>query len=754
MSQISKQALAVENTTSFPNNNTGYITPALLRDFNTDMIDSTVNQSQYTSNSGSWNQSISALNTFTSSQQPSFTALNAFTASQLSINSGVNTFTQSANTSINTLDAEVTTLQAFTSSINQIIVNGASIGTSTRFFFNGLVSASIVPNVNGPIASITILTDPSYVTTSSFNAYSASVATSINGISSSLYSVSASQAIWNASATASIQELLNLSSSLSGGYATQGELDYSSSVLQANIDTKLNTSSFNQFTSSTIFGLGFATTGSNVFVGDQFITGTETIADTTGNTVAIQSYSGSLVLTGKTIASGSSTLSNYTSSANQLNLIFKASSTTSDTVISGSNNIIANPNANTAGFRRYLTTGNIGLVATGLPQFSASMGFSPTLSGNYFANTNTFGMTVRGPVSSSAYSITNNGLFGGTISLGTAASTNYERAINGTTITNNIVNGTVNVTAYKTNFISSSTMLIASNNIGGTVSLNADSSSLTLAVNTIQNANLTVNNSYYNASATGGGNSLSMQQGNAIFGSATLLYASGSNTTAATGRQFNANLLAGTFNSASLNLNGDNSNIVATAIIGHNLGVTGSAALQTGAPIRSNTYGSAFFGRFNAQDGNKAKTAETVFAIGTGTTTTPKTAFLIDSGSNTFVEGTLNVSGSLTITGSVYGNVSASSITSQTASIDLSVANYFTLTLSGTTNINVTNPRPGVTATLVITTGASVTASFSSNVKQVSGSSYVPSPSGSTDIISLTSVDSTNVYLVPAYSFV
>jgi hypothetical protein len=92
----------------------------------------------------------------------------------------------------------------------------------------------------------------------------------------------------------------------------------------------------------------------------------------------------------------------------------------------------------------------------------------------------------------------------------------------------------------------------------------------------------------------------------------------------------------------------------ATAIIGHGLNVTGSSVLTPGAPARSNTYGSAFFGRNNAEDGNRARTAETVFAIGTGTTTTPKTGFLIDSGSNTFVEGSLNVSGSTTLSGSLY----------------------------------------------------------------------------------------------------
>jgi hypothetical protein len=328
MSAISKQALLVDNNESFPNNNAGAITPSDLRAFNVNVIDSTVNQTEYTTNSGSWNVSIGELNAFTASQQPSFTALNSFTASQLNINSGVNSFTQSAIGRLNTLEIETANLEAFTSSINQIIVNGASIGTSTRFFFNGFVSASIVPNVGGAIASITVLSDPSLVSTASFNSYtastaatqsifSASVATSLSQSSNAFNQFSQSQNSFNLSATASLVELLNLSSSLSGGYATQGELDQSASVLQANIDTKLNTSSFNAYTQSfsqsvatsfsasassviaysssqatvnsgynsytasndtkwTTIGLltgSYATTGSNVFTGSQTITG-------------------------------------------------------------------------------------------------------------------------------------------------------------------------------------------------------------------------------------------------------------------------------------------------------------------------------------------------------------------------------------------------------------------------------------------------------------------------------------------------
>jgi hypothetical protein len=226
------------------------------------MIDSLVNEIPYQSFTASVTNSINLLNQFSASQQPSFTALNTFTASQLTINSGVNGFTQSANASINSLTAEVDTLQAFTGSVNAISDNGILLGYSTRLNFYGLMTASIVANVGGPIAAIGLLSDTTRVSTSSFNAYtastaatqsvfSASVATSISSSSATFTAFSQSQNSFNLSATASIQELLNLSSSLSGGYATQGELDQSSSVLQANINQKLFTSSFNSYTQST-----------------------------------------------------------------------------------------------------------------------------------------------------------------------------------------------------------------------------------------------------------------------------------------------------------------------------------------------------------------------------------------------------------------------------------------------------------------------------------------------------------------------
>jgi hypothetical protein len=66
---------------------------------------------------------------------------------------------------------------------------------------------------------------------------------------------------------------------------------------------------------------------------------------------------------------------------------------------------------------------------------------------------------------------------------------------------------------------------------------------------------------------------------------------------------------------------------------------------------------------------------------------------------------------------------------------------------------NVTNVTAGETINILLTTVQNgptpPTASFSSNVKQVSGSRYLPTSgsSGKNDILTLIAFDSTNVYL-------
>jgi hypothetical protein len=807
MSEISKQALKVDNSQSFPNNNAGEITPSDLRAFNVNVIDSTVNQTQYTTDSGSWNSKISQLNAFTASQQPAFTALNSFTASQLNINSGYNTFTQSANAELDSLSAWTGSWNAWTSSINEIRDDGVLQGYSTRFFFNGLVSASIVQNVNGPIANVTVESDGTKLNTSSFNAFTASIAsqqTEIDGLSAKTGSyattssnvfignqtvsgfVSASNGFYSGPNTTALNigDASNLrfwSGSTGGGefFNVQlvpgvGDVAFSRSgasnvkvmtlagVAGNNTTFQNNPVVFNDSVSSlTVNAQSTAISGSGSYtLQASSITNTAptatTIAsasfrgtlDVTGQSggdgkAILLGHSGSLVLgnaTTNTYYAALAHLSSSVANANT-NLIFKTNTNTADTIISGSGNIFSNPAAPTAGFKRYIGTSNIFTHPNSVPQISGSMGFSPTMNANII-NNNSNALTWRGPVSSSTSLINHNVIAGGAINLGTSAASNFERANSGTQLFSNVINGTLNLVASKTNL--SSSVNLTTNNIAGTVFLNLDSSSIGLAGNNI-NGGLTVNNSYFPSTVSSTTGTVLISS-NTIGGSLTI-YTSGSNaSTTGPQRSITGNLNAGNLNTISASFNGDSSSVNSVGLIGHSLVVYGNSNRSTGAS--SNDYGSAFVGRFNDVSGVKANTADTIFAVGTGIATARKTGFLIDSGSNTVVDG------SLTITGSVYGNVSASTINSSTASIDLSRSNYFTLTLGGTTRINVINARAGVTATLVINTDTAASASFSSNVKQPSGSLYVASPSGNIDIISFTAVDSNTVYAFPAQSFV
>jgi hypothetical protein len=311
MAEISKQALLVANNTDFPNNNAGAITPAILRSFNTDMIDSTVNQTQYNTNSGSWNVSIGALNTFTSSQQPQFTNLNAFTASQLTINSGYNASTSSFNTSISGLQSQTAQLSTFTGSINEIRFQNGSPQYSTRLNFGGFISASFVANVGGLIADINVLQDGTKLNTSSFNSYTQSQAVDFTTYSASAAATfntktafnayTASINAYTASIDITISNLVAFSSSLDATYATDAQLGAATASLINSIATKLNTSSFNDYTQSintTINSINsntgsYATTGSNSFTGSQTITGS-----VYGNVVAldVSAYTASMDL--------------------------------------------------------------------------------------------------------------------------------------------------------------------------------------------------------------------------------------------------------------------------------------------------------------------------------------------------------------------------------------------------------------------------------------------------------------------------
>lgn len=109
-----------------------------------------------------------------------------------------------------------------------------------------------------------------------------------------------------------------------------------------------------------------------------------------------------------------------------------------------------------------------------------------------------------------------------------------------------------------------------------------------------------------------------------------------------------------------------------------------------------------------------------------------------------------NLNQSVVITGSTQGNVTALTISSNTASLNLNSGNFFTLQLVAgvNTHINPSNIKPGQSSILLLSTTGSATVSFPSTVKQPSGSSYTPTTTTGTDILTFVSLDNSNLYLV------
>lgn len=272
-------------------------------------------------------------------------------------------------------------------------------------------------------------------------------------------------------------------------------------------------------------------------------------------------------------------------------------------------------------------------------------------------------ITYNGPVSSSTHTIGANALIGGGI---TANAQSGSRAIG---VQQNSIQGNLVLndnTVFAPNLGSQHT--ISGNAIVGAATFTNRASASFQANNNFLNG-VTISNDWDASGITTTATRLLSVNGNQIFGIGHNIYASGSQGAVANRRGALYNLIGGDFHSASLVGDGESKSMFSTTILGTGLNVYGTSQIYTG--LSAQNYGSAFFGRWNAEDGNRAKTAETIFAIGTGTSGSAgivrKTGFLIDSGSNSYFEGTLNVSGSSTLSGSLYIQ-NAATLPSQTGS--------------------------------------------------------------------------------------
>jgi len=201
---------------------------------------------------------------------------------------------------------------------------------------------------------------------------------------------------------------------------------------------------------------------------------------------------------------------------------------------------------------------------------------------------------------------------------------------------------------------------LMNSNYGG-MNLIASASSITALGNTSP-ASMAVTNRAYSGSL---GSGSMAYQSNAVFGLSNTYTASGSYAGTATGPGFVTNGVFGSFNTFFTNVEGRgnyvgfSNNIVG----GGNLIITGSnnTVLAEG--------GGGYFGRWNANDGIRNTSGENIFLVGTGVSGSRKTGFLIDSGSNIYAEGTFNVSGSTSMTGSLVVS-SFTTLASVSSSLD------------------------------------------------------------------------------------
>ena len=456
-----------------------------------------------------------------------------------------------------------------------------------------------------------------------------------------------------------IDQFLSNTGSFNGDFngsftgSLQGTASFATNALSASYAPGVSIPAGTVSGSQQIVDLGFATTGSNVFKGNQTISGsllTNTLNDGLIKIVTEAQNSSSLAVPFGYISASAA--------ISQSNLIFGsttgiagagqlADNLTGSIVISGSNNIILSGNrANTlvtAGTYGYIGATNF--VST-IPTITTSSILRPTVSNNNLNSQVSFAFTTSSLTAPSF--ATNNVLNSVTINH-QSGSINYSNNINVGAVTSNANNIALPfLTTLQSNYFG-----------GSTLTLNHLSSSITATNNIIGGAVFTVTN-LVSSSVSTTANGLSFLN-NLVVGSANGVWVSGSN---ATNRRFvSQNIIGGTSTAISSSvLNSESSNFGSSIVFGNNLIVNANQTQGTG--------GGAYFGRYN-DTGSLSNSLDIVFAVGTGTAVgTRRTGLYVTSGSLVGVSGSLNVIGNSTFVGN---SVTTGSLIASGSSADHSI---------------------------------------------------------------------------------
>jgi len=728
MAQLSKQALIVGNNTSFPNNTTNYITPAILRSFNVDMIDSFVDEIPYGAYTQSVNSSLNSLNQFTASAAGLSTGSLLVTASA---NINVITFTKGDGTTFNVTVADTTNLtplNQFTASqatINTAIgASTSSLNSATASLFTSASLSLTTASVNLNTITFTKGDKSTFAITVNTGSSTASIPTgTISGsqqitalgfVSSSVTASSLVTASVNVNIltfTKGDGSQFNLTVAASGS-VTPGTVSGSAQIVGLGF---LQTSSFQTYTSSIdnkFISVGASTASLNTYTQSNDTKWT-TLGGQTGSYITSAQTSSMSVAT----ASIALAVSTSISSQNLQHFVTFVDNSTGTQAIYVDGGIKYNPNQD------LLLVNNI----TSSGYISAS---SLNLSGTLTASLQTGYVWVG-----------NSGNVSTIVATSSFAAVPLT-SLNAYTASNDTKWNTLQTT---------------------TASFSASVASISALTGSYAT---TGSNSFIGTEIITGSLILS--------GSTTPLIVSG-NITQQGAFSF---ILSGSTSKVTINQNavtiasGSVSGAQTQAILGRLIGITHiSASNQIGIISNANSLGSygpypvifvtsgSNFATYNPIQFQNA----TSYTDGRTTFTTPiqalageeVTGSLSVSGSKTIigtntVTGSMITTGSFILTGSAQGNVVSMSISSNTASMDLTKGNYFELTSSAVVplRIELTNIKAGLTSTLIISASVSTSIVFSPNVGQPSPGAYSGSAAASTDILSFVAFNTSKANLV------
>jgi hypothetical protein len=415
--------------------------------------------------------------------------------------------------------------------------------------------------------------------------------------------------------------------------------------------------------SSQISDLGFATTGSNTFLGNQTITGSLNVSGRSSLDGPLSSTDGLIKLYSTASLGGTVQPGQFiTASApvSQSNIVFASlgSATGQGSLvagqsgsiqISGSNNILLSSNRNNfpLGLVGYIGSQNIG---PSIPTLNTSSFYRPTLNNNLLYGV--IGMSMGS--GSGVPSIGTNVQFGNTtlnVPLVTGGTMNYSQ---------NFVVGNINYLQPN----STQGYNIAANNIAGFVTLQGPLSYTGTAINTIQQ---NIVNGTFNIQ----NNSGSFQAfSNTINGATISVTSSYKSTALATNAvQMNNNSINGLnhrilFDGVATGAKGFFNNLIGGAnftgsmLENETRGITNFVALGTGlyaeSGDQSNFAGSTFLGRWN-ETGSLANPGRYRFVIGNGTNAANRlTSLALDGTTNTFqYNSNINITGNTQMSGNL-----------------------------------------------------------------------------------------------------